>query len=180
MYLNVELPWNVVVPAEQLHGEGLLLHRAIILQLLEDFSNRKATLDCGYFMAPPTVLERIGEGKVRQDSGDVLFPVVFNCITFKPFEGEILCGVVNKIMKQGVLLSCGPIEKVFLAATKMGDHHYFPGESPVFQNDNSKIEKDVQVRFKVLATRWIETEREFQILGTLEGDYLGSIYRGES
>ncbi|KAI3995129.1 hypothetical protein MKX01_031931 [Papaver californicum] len=179
MYLKVELSWNVVVSAEQLHGEGLLLQRAIILQLLEDFSNRKATSEYGYFVAP-TALERIGDGKVRQDSGDVLFPVVFKCITFRPFKGEILCGVVNKIMKQGVFLSCGPIEKVFLAAVKMGDYHHFPGENPVFQNDkDSKIEKDVQVRFKILGTKWIEADRELQILGSLEGDYLGPIYRGE-
>ncbi|RZC63339.1 hypothetical protein C5167_025116 [Papaver somniferum] len=103
MYLNVEFPWNVVVPAEQLYGEGLLIQRAIILQLLEDFSNCKSTLDYGYFMAPPTVWECIGDGKVRQDSGDILFPVVFNCITFKPLKGTdpVWRG------KQGLFLFCG-------------------------------------------------------------------------
>ncbi|KAI3869078.1 hypothetical protein MKX03_005020 [Papaver bracteatum] len=181
MYLNRELPWNVVVPAKQLHSEGLLLQEAIILQLLEDFSDHKATSEYGYFVAP-TSLERIGDGKVRQDSGDVLFPVVFNCITFKPFREEILCGIVTKIVKRGALLSCGPIKKkVYLSATKMGDYHHFPGKNPVFQNDkDSKIEKYVLVRFKVLDTRWDETQREFHMLGSLEGDNLGPIHSGES
>ncbi|RZC68586.1 hypothetical protein C5167_031929 [Papaver somniferum] len=67
MHLNTELPWNVVVPAEQLHGEGLLLEEAIILQLLEDFSDHKATSEYGYFVAP-TSLERIGDEKVRRRS----------------------------------------------------------------------------------------------------------------
>ncbi|KAI3908573.1 hypothetical protein MKW92_042295 [Papaver armeniacum] len=79
MCLNVEFPLNVVVPGEQLYGEGMLIQRAIILQLLEDLSNCKATLDYGYFVAPPTV---------RQDSSNVLFPVVFNYITFKPLKGR--------------------------------------------------------------------------------------------
>ncbi|OVA05324.1 RNA polymerase Rpb7 [Macleaya cordata] len=175
MYLKVELPRNVVIPPDQLDGEGLILQRSIIIRLLEDFSSRKATQEHGYFVAP-TTLERIGEGKVRQDSGDVLFPVVFTCITFKPFRGEILRGVVNKIMKQGVFLSCGPIEKVYLAAQKMADYHHVPGENPIFMNDkHSRIEKDVEVRFMVLGTKWIETDREFQILGSLEGDYLGPV-----
>ncbi|KAI3974606.1 hypothetical protein MKX01_000118 [Papaver californicum] len=107
-----------------MHGERLLLQRSIMLQLLEDFSNRKSNEDYGYFLAP-TVLERIGDGKIRQDSGDVLFPVVFNCITFKPFKGEILYGVVNKVKKLGVCLRCGPIENVFLSARKMGDYRHF-------------------------------------------------------
>ncbi|KAI3890166.1 hypothetical protein MKW92_037137 [Papaver armeniacum] len=168
MYLNRELPWNVVVPAKQLHNEGLLLQEAIILQLLEDFSDHKATSEYGYFVAP-TSLERIGDGKVRQDSGDVLFPVVFNCITFKPFRKEILCGVVTNIVKRGVFLSCD------------GRLPPLPGKNPVFQNDkDSKIEKYVLVRFKVLDTRWDETQREFLVLGSLEGDNLGPIYSGES
>ncbi|KAI3880753.1 hypothetical protein MKW92_027283 [Papaver armeniacum] len=180
MYLKAELSWNVVVPAEQVYGERPLLQRSIMLQLLEDFSNRKGNSDYGYFLAP-TVLERIGDGKIRQDSGDVLFPVVFNCITFKPFKGEILCGVVNRVVKYGVFLSCGPIPQVFISVRKMGDYHHFHGEKQVFQNDrDSKIEMDVQVRFKVLGGKWIETESQYHVLGTLEGDYLGPIFRGES
>ncbi|KAI3853763.1 hypothetical protein MKW98_025280 [Papaver atlanticum] len=55
------------------------------------------------------------------------------------------------------------------------------GENPVFQNDkDSQIEKDVEVRFKVLDTRWIKSEMEFWILGSLGGDYLGPICTGES
>ncbi|MCL7045992.1 hypothetical protein MKW94_000161 [Papaver nudicaule] len=129
------------------------------MQLLEDFSNCKVTSDYGYFVAP-TALKRIGDGKVRQDSGDVLFPVVFNFITFKPFKGETYVTWYIQDHETGV----------FLAAIKMEDYHNFPGENPVFHDDkDSKIEKD-----------WIETEREYQILGSLEGDYLGPIYRGES
>ncbi|OIV94306.1 hypothetical protein TanjilG_19312 [Lupinus angustifolius] len=81
-------------------------------------------------------------------SGDVLFPVVFNAITFKIFKGEILEGVVHKVLKHGVFMRCGPIENVYLSNLKMPGYHYVPGENPCFMNEKmSKVGKDVAVRF---------------------------------
>ncbi|KAJ6771317.1 DNA-DIRECTED RNA polymerase II III [Salix koriyanagi] len=149
MFLKVQLPWNVIIPAENLDAKGLMLQRSIVVCLLDDFAKKRATKDLGYYLAVST-LESIGEGKVRQQTGDVLFPVVFSGITFKIFRGEILEGVVHKVTAM-----C-------------------PGENPVFLNDKtSKIGKDVAVRFIVLGTKWLEAEREFQALVSLEGDYLG-------
>uniref|UniRef100_A0A6N2N5S9 DNA-directed RNA polymerase subunit n=1 Tax=Salix viminalis TaxID=40686 RepID=A0A6N2N5S9_SALVM len=150
-----------------------MLQRSIVVCLLDDFAKKRATKDLGYYLAVST-LESIGEGKVRQQTGDVLFPVVFSGITFKIFRGEILEGVVHKVLKHGVLLKCGPIENIYLSSLKMPGYRYVPGENPVFLNDKtSKIGKDVAVRFIVLGTKWLEAEREFQALVSLEGDYLG-------
>ncbi|KAL3578085.1 hypothetical protein D5086_019589 [Populus alba] len=125
MFLKVQLPWNVIIPAENLDAKGLMLQSGI---------------------------------------------------TFKIFKGEILEGVVHKVLKHGVLLRCGPIENIYLSSMKMLDYRYVPGENPVFLNDKtSKIEKDVVVRFVVLGTKWLEAEREFQALVSLEGDYLGPV-----
>ncbi|KAJ4709047.1 DNA-directed RNA polymerase II subunit RPB7 [Melia azedarach] len=175
MFLKVKLPWNVVIPAENLDPKGLILQRSIVLHLLDDFACRKATKDLGYFLAVMT-LESIGEGKVRQNTGEVLFPVVFSGITFKIFRGEILEGTVHKILKHGVFLRCGPIENIYLSCTKMPDYRYMQAESPVFLSDkHPKIEKDVVVRFIVIGTKWLEAEREFQALVSLEGDFLGPV-----
>ncbi|XP_058086320.1 DNA-directed RNA polymerase V subunit 7-like isoform X2 [Magnolia sinica] len=175
MYLQVEMPANVVIPPAELHEKGLMLQRSIILHLLEDISSRKATKDHGYFLAV-TTLKSIGEGKVRELAGDVLFPVVFSCITFKPFKGEILQGVVVQILKHGAFLKCGPIESIFLSAQTMRDYHFVPGDDPMFLNEKqSKIEKQGVVRFRVLGLKWMESDREFQLLATLAGDFLGPI-----
>ncbi|PIA29218.1 hypothetical protein AQUCO_06100013v1 [Aquilegia coerulea] len=175
MYLKVELPWNVLIPPENLDAKGLMLQRAIIVRLMDDFAVRKATKDHGYFLAL-TSLNSIGEGKVRQDSGGVLFPVVFSCITFKPFKGEILKGVVSKVMKQGVFLTCGPVENIYIPALTMPDFQYVQGENPVFMNDSlSKIDSGVTLRFVVMGTKWIESKREFQVLGSLKLDFLGPV-----
>uniref|UniRef100_A0A2P2QMG8 DNA-directed RNA polymerase subunit n=1 Tax=Rhizophora mucronata TaxID=61149 RepID=A0A2P2QMG8_RHIMU len=175
MYLKVQLPWNVIIPAENLDSKGLVLQKAIIIHLLEEFAAKRATKDLGYYLAV-TTLEKIGEGKVRQRTGDVLFPVVFNGITFKIFKGEILEGVVHKVLKHGVFMRCGPIENIYLSSLKMVDYHFVHGENPVFLSDKmSKIEKDVVIRFVVIGTKWLEAEREFQALVSLEGDYLGPV-----
>ncbi|KAI3469692.1 hypothetical protein Pfo_026355 [Paulownia fortunei] len=175
MYLKSKLSWNVVLPAENLDTKGLTLQKAIITRLMADFAAKKASKDLGYFLALTTV-GSIGEGKVRQQSGDVLFPVDFSCITFKMLPGEVLEGIVHKILKHGIFLRCGPAENVYLSHQKMDDYQYVPGENPYFMNGkSSKIEKGVVVRFLVIGEKFIEAEKDFRAVVSLEGDYLGPI-----
>ncbi|XP_057805724.1 DNA-directed RNA polymerase V subunit 7-like [Salvia miltiorrhiza] len=175
MYLKSKLSWNVVIPAERLDAGGLMLQKAIITRLMADFAAKKASKDLGYFLALSTV-GSIGEGKVRKQSGDVIFLVDFSCITFKALPGEILEGVVHKLLKQGVFLRCGPVQTIFLAHQKMDDYQYMPGENPYFMNaKSSKIDKGVVVRFLVIGSKFIEVEKDFQLIGSLEGDYLGPV-----
>ncbi|CAL8989862.1 unnamed protein product [Prunus brigantina] len=156
-------------------SQRLMLQKSIVVQLLDEFASRKATKDLGYLLAL-TTLETIGEGRVREHTGDVLFPVVFSGITFKLFRGEIAEGVVHKVLKHGVFLSCGPVENIYLSKLKMPDYDYVPGENPVFMNSKmSKIEKGSTVRFIVIGTKWLESEREFQALVGLHADYLGPV-----
>ncbi|KAL0854704.1 hypothetical protein Bca101_059856 [Brassica carinata] len=58
----------------------------------------------------------------------------------------------------------------------MPDYKYLPGENPIFMNEKmSRIQVDTLVRFVVIGTKWMEVEKEFQALASLEGDYLGPI-----
>ncbi|KAK3008589.1 hypothetical protein RJ639_014708 [Escallonia herrerae] len=175
MFLKVQLQWNVIIPSESLDAKGLALQKAIVVRLLEDFSTKKATKDHGYFLAV-TTLDSIREGRVRQHTGDVLFPVTFSGLTFKIFRGEILEATVHKILKHGVFLRCGPVENIYLSYQKMTDYRYVPGENPIFMNEKmSKIEKDMAVRLMVIGTKYMEAEREFQAVASLEGDFLGPV-----
>ncbi|XP_010532586.1 PREDICTED: DNA-directed RNA polymerase V subunit 7 [Tarenaya hassleriana] len=175
MYLKVELPWNIAIPAENTDAKGLMLQRSIIIRLLDDFASKKATKEHGYFIAV-TNLESIGEGRIRENTGEVVFPIVFSGITFKIFRGEVLNGVVHKVLKHGAFLKCGPVESIYLSSLKMRGYTYLPGENPIFVNDKMpKVQVGVMVRFMVIGTKWMEAEREFQALASLEGDYLGPI-----
>lgn len=174
MFMKVKLPWNVMIPAEDMDMKGLL-QRSIIIRLLDDFASKKATKDLGYFVALKD-LEEIGEGRIRGNNGEVVFPVVFTGVTFKIFKGEILNGVVHKVFKSGVLLRSGPCETVYLSNLKMPGYDYIHGEDPIFVNQNlSRIQIGSTVRFVVLAVDWREAEKDFIVLASLVGDYLGLV-----
>uniref|UniRef100_A0A0D9ZVW9 DNA-directed RNA polymerase subunit n=1 Tax=Oryza glumipatula TaxID=40148 RepID=A0A0D9ZVW9_9ORYZ len=170
VFLKVDMSWNLLISPSELSPKGLLLRKAVIVSLLEDIANRKASKDHGYYIAV-SELKAISEGKVRELTGDVLFPVTFTCITQKPTKGEILVGSVDKILKHGVFLKSGPIESIFLSEKTMSDYKYIGGENPMFMSDHSKLE-DTVVRFKVMGFRWMEADRQFQILATL-AEYFG-------
>lgn len=175
MFLTSKLSWNVVVPAKNLDVEGVMLQKAILIQLLDEFAAKKASKDIGYFLAVKN-LDYISEGIIRQHSGDLLFRVDFTCITFKMLPGEVLEGVVHKIMKHGVFVRCGPADKVYISHRTMDDYHYVPGENPFFGNEDSpKIEKGTVVRFLVLDEKYDEAEKDFRAVVSLKGDHLGPV-----
>jgi len=45
---------------------------------MEDFATRKSSNEHGYFVAISS-LNKIGEGGIRDLTGDILFPVTFKC-----------------------------------------------------------------------------------------------------
>nr|VDD51696.1 unnamed protein product [Brassica oleracea] len=77
MFIKVKLPWNVMIPAEAMDPNGLMIQRAVLIRLLDAFASKKATKDLGYFIALKN-LEEIGEGRIRETTGQIVFPVVFS------------------------------------------------------------------------------------------------------
>lgn len=176
VFLDIEMQANVIIPPDRLDPKGLLLHKSIILHLLEDVAGRKASKEHGYYIAV-TALNSVTEGRVEELTGSVIFPVSFSCIALKPCKGEILVGAVDKVLRHGLFLKCGPIENIFLSEKKMEDYRFCMGEEASFVNDKqgSKMENGSTVRFKVLGTKWTEWDRGFQMLATLAGDFLGPV-----
>ncbi|KAG5415571.1 hypothetical protein IGI04_003138 [Brassica rapa subsp. trilocularis] len=173
MFIKVKLPWNVMIPAEAMDPNGLMIQRAVLIRLLDAFASKKATKDLGYFIALKN-LEEIGEGRIRETTGEIVFPVVFSGITFKMFKGEIVHGVVRQVHKSGVFLRCGPCENVYLSQYKMPGYDYIVEGNPLFMNQNmSRIQIGSTVRFIVLDIQWKEAEKEFIALASLEGNNLG-------
>ncbi|KAK6929852.1 hypothetical protein RJ641_003946 [Dillenia turbinata] len=175
MFREDQMHWDVVVNARDRGKIGKVTWRAIVTLLLEDLLLNKASKDHGYFLAV-TRLKSIRKMEVKEELGCMLFHLVFHCRVFKPVAGEILDGVVDKVCRYGAFLRCGPVRTAFLSARKMGGYSFVAGANPFFVNaDFSKISIGVVVRFRVLAVRWKDVEREFQVLATLEGDFLGPV-----
>ncbi|CAA7399154.1 unnamed protein product [Spirodela intermedia] len=176
VFLEAQLSWTVLIPPESLFAEGLKLQQAIVLRLLEEVSCRKASKELGYFVAV-TSLESVGEGQLQELTGNVIFPITFRCVTFKPLKGEVLVGAIRKVLRHGIMLAAGPLEGVFLSAKAMGDgYEYLPRDEPVFLSEKlSRLESGGAVRFKVLGLKWMEEDREFQVLATMAADFLGPL-----
>ena len=70
VFLEVEMQSGV---------KGLLPHKVIILYLMDEFATRKSSNEHGFFINF-TSLNKIGEGRIRDLTGDVSFLVIFKCI----------------------------------------------------------------------------------------------------
>ncbi|KAK9922672.1 hypothetical protein M0R45_031127 [Rubus argutus] len=98
------------------------------------------------FVVAITGIENIGKGLIRDGTGFVSFPVKYQCVVFRPFKGEILEAVV----------------------TMSGDMpNYTTSDGSV------KIQKDSEVRLKIIGTRVDATE--IFCIGTIKDDFLGVI-----
>ncbi|KAI5347918.1 hypothetical protein L3X38_000805 [Prunus dulcis] len=110
-----------------------MLQRSIVHHLLDDFAQRKAAKDVGYYVAVTSV-DSIGDGRVKQGTGE-------------------------DVLRYGVFLQCGPAETVFLSNKNMPDYRYVRGDNPMFLNDKlSSV-----VRFVVIGTQWLPEKREFHL-----------------
>ncbi|KAL0376717.1 UNVERIFIED_CONTAM: DNA-directed RNA polymerase V subunit [Sesamum calycinum] len=148
MFLRSQLSWNVVIPAQNLDAEGLILQKAILIGLLDEFAAKKASKDIGYFLAV-TTLDHIGKGIIRQHCGDLLFPS-----TSAASPSRCSLGDLGRRRPQNS------------EARRLREMR---------NEKSSKIEKGTVVRFLVLAEKYDEAEKDFRAVVSLEGDFLGPI-----
>ena len=88
-FLEVEMQLDILIPPDQLDTKGLFLHKVIIFRLMKDVAPRKSSNEHEFFVAV-TSLIKINEGRIQNLTGDILFPVTFECSVYKPYKGEIL------------------------------------------------------------------------------------------
>nr|XP_010940914.1 DNA-directed RNA polymerase II subunit RPB7 isoform X4 [Elaeis guineensis] len=105
------------------------------------------------FVVAITNVEDIGKGLIREGTGFVTFPVKYQCVVFRPFKGEILEAVVTMVNKMGFFAEAGPVQ--------------------IFVSNHVKIQKDSEVRLKIIGTRVDATE--IFCIGTIRDDFLGVI-----
>ncbi|KAL8048076.1 hypothetical protein ABFX02_07G040500 [Erythranthe guttata] len=149
----------------------------IATSLLKQLSHFKACKN-GYLIEV-TKLISIGNGECKFSPQYIIFPVNFLCNFFMPVEGEVMDGVVYRVIGGGVFIKSGPMSYVYLSDRKMPNYNYVLGENrnPRYVGvDLSRIEIGVLIRFRVLAAKWVEDKyREFRVLASIDGDGLGPV-----
>ena len=83
------MQWDILIPPNQLDTKGLSLHKVVVLHLMEDVATRKSSNEYEFFVVV-TFLNKIGEGRIWNLIGDILFPMTFKCPVQRPSKGEIL------------------------------------------------------------------------------------------
>ena len=55
-------------------------------------------------------IEDLGDGIVKDGTGDVLFDVKYQAVIFRPFKNEVLDGVVTALDKDLIHINVGPLD----------------------------------------------------------------------
>ncbi|KAI3446837.1 hypothetical protein Pfo_003502 [Paulownia fortunei] len=153
MFFHIVLERNM-----QLHPRhfGRDLRDKLVAKLMKDVEGTCSGRH-GFIVAI-TGIESVGKGLIRDGTGFVTFPVKYQCVVFRPFKGEILEAVVTMVNK---LIP--------------DDMEFQSGDMPNYTTSDGsvKIQKDSEVRLKIIGTRVDATE--IFCIGTIKDDFLGVI-----
>ncbi|KAI8536143.1 hypothetical protein RHMOL_Rhmol10G0233600 [Rhododendron molle] len=162
MFFHIVLERNM-----QLHPRhfGRDLREKLVAKLMKDVEGTCSGRHG--FVVAITGIESVGKGLIRDGTGFVTFPVKYQCVVFRPFKGEILEAVVTMVNKMGFFAEAGPVQ-IFVSNHLIPDDMEFQsGDMPNYTtSDRSvrivlmqvKIEKESEVRLKIIGTRVDATE----------------------
>ncbi|CAN6454327.1 unnamed protein product [Victoria cruziana] len=161
MFFHIVLERNM-----QLHSRhfGPHLREKLVSKLMKDVEGTCSGRHG--FVVAITNIDNIGKGLIRDGTGYVTFPVRYQCVVFRPFKGEILEAVVTMVNKMGFFAEAGPVQ-IFVSNHSGDMPNYTTSDGSV------KIQKDSEVRLKIIGTRVDATE--IFCIGTIKDDFLGVI-----
>ncbi|URD89521.1 DNA-directed RNA polymerase II [Musa troglodytarum] len=186
MFFHITLERNM-----QLHPRhfGPHLRDKLVAKLMKDVEGTCSGRHG--FVVAITGVEDIGKGLIREGTGFVTFPVKYQAVVFRPFKGEILEAVVTMVNKMGFFAEAGPVQ-IFVSNHVCGiknayqykscscslipdDMEFQSGDMPNYTTSDGsvKIQKDSEVRLKIIGTRVDATE--IFCIGTIKDDFLGVI-----
>ncbi|CAH8386383.1 unnamed protein product [Eruca vesicaria subsp. sativa] len=170
MFFHMVLERNM-----QLHPRffGRSLHENLVSKLIKDV---EGTISGRHgFIVAVTGVESIGKGLIRDGTSFVTFPVKYQCVVFRPFQGEVLEAVVTSVMQHGFFAEAGPLT-IFVSNRRLPDDmEYQAGDIPSYTTSDGsvKIQKECEVRLKIFGIRIDATE--ISCVGCIDENFLGII-----
>jgi DNA-directed RNA polymerase II subunit RPB7 len=173
MFFILNLKKNLQVTPEYL-GKKLSTHLLALLKRAVEgsFNNR-----FGYLVKVLTV-DKYGEGKVQDGSGDVMFQLSYKALVFMPYKGEVVDAVVTQVMEVGFMAAVGPLG-LFVSSDKILDRYRLELDAKPHarwantQDSTCHIQISTDVRLKIIGIRVIGNE----MIGVCEmaENYLGPV-----
>lgn len=159
----------IVMPPSCLYRDLKNLLKAKLIEKVQGSVSEKY----GYVICVISI-EEPASGKILDTSGDVLFNMKYKAVVMKPFVGEVVDGVVEKVEKYGVHVGVGPI-RVFISNSQFPpDFEYNETNNQyISRSKNDKLNLDTEIRFRILGIQY--EGNEFHPTGTMNENYLGPL-----
>jgi DNA-directed RNA polymerase II subunit RPB7 len=169
MFFAMEFQQAIVMPPNSLNKNLKALLNAKLIEKVQGSVSEKY----GYIILVISVGD-ISNGKILNTSGDVLFMVSYTAIVLKPFVGEVVDGVIEKIDKYGIHVSVGPM-RVFISYAKFPPDFEFREDLNIYESKkvNDKLKIDSEVRLRIMGVQY--EDNDFHPTGTMNEDYLGPL-----
>jgi DNA-directed RNA polymerase II subunit RPB7 len=173
MFFILNLKKNLLVTPEYL-GKKL---SAQLLNLLKRAVEGSFNSRYGYLVKVLTV-DKYGEGKVQDGSGDVLFPLSYKALVFMPYKNEVLDALVTNVLTEGFMAAVGPMN-LFVSSQKIPSDYRIDLEArphprwTSVSDSTCHIQLGSDVRVKIIGIRVNGNE----MLGVCEmaENYLGPV-----
>ncbi|KAL6949751.1 DNA-directed RNA polymerase III subunit rpc25 [Hanseniaspora vineae] len=153
MFILTKISDLVCIPPDQFHRN---VKSAILYELNSKFCN-KVIPKVGLALAIYDLLE-CDDGQLKPGDGGSYINVVFRVVVFKPFQGEILTGLVKESNSEGLKVALGNMfEDIFIPKDMMFDGCYYSPEENVWiwntdpEDESGKVYFDLneKIRFRV-------------------------------
>jgi DNA-directed RNA polymerase II subunit RPB7 len=169
MFFVMSFEQPIIMPPNCLYKDLRNLLKARLIERVQGSVSEKY----GYVICVLNV-DDSSSGKVLDTTGDVLFNMRYRAVVMKPFEGEIMDGVIEKVDKYGVQVGVGPF-RVFISNSQFPpDFEYNESNNTyVSKTQNDKLAVDSEVRFRIIGVQF--ENNEFHPTGTMNEHYLGPL-----
>lgn len=159
----------IVMPPSSLNKNLKALLKSKLIEKVQGSVTEKY----GYIILVYTVGE-ISNGKILNTSGDVLFMVSYSAIVMKPFVGEVMDGVIDKVDKYGIQASVGPM-RVFISNGNFPPDFEYKEDQNIYESKklNDKLKLDTEIRFRILGVQY--EDNNFHPTAIMNEDYLGPL-----
>jgi DNA-directed RNA polymerase II subunit RPB7 len=169
MFLVMFFEQAIIMPPSCLYKNLKDLLKAKLIEKVEGSVSEKH----GYIICVLSV-DDPSTGKILDTSGDVLFSIRYKAVIMKPFVGEVVDGVIEKVDQYGIHVNVGPI-KVFISNSQFPPDFEYSGSNNYYisRSKNDKLSVGSEVRFRIMGVQF--EGNEFHPTGTMNENYLGPL-----
>ncbi len=169
MFFVMNFEQAIIMPPSSLYKD---LKNHLVAKLIEKVQG-SVTEKYGYIICVISI-EDPSSGKILDTSGDVLFNMRYKAVVMKPFQGEVMDGVIEKVEKYGIHVAVGPI-KIFISNNQFPPDFIYREDNNMYESkmNSDKLKVDNEVRLRIMGVQF--EGNEFHPTGTMNENYLGPL-----